>query len=318
MTTSTRGGYTQLKAIVTGLDADALELLSDALAEVGALSVDFADADEGTPEESPLFDEPGIESDNTAAGWARLTLTALFPDGVDAEAAQAAYDMAWAALESVHRTEATGKKPSIKIEHIDDEDWVRITQAQFSPIEISPKLWIVPSWHDVRVEDAINIRLDPGVAFGTGSHPTTHMCLRWLSEIDLKNKYVLDYGTGSGILAIAAGLLGARQLVGVDIDPQAIEAAKYNAQINNITAEFYTTEVAVKPAQITVANILSKPLMVLAPFLATHTLPGGQIALAGILTDQAEEVAASYAPWFDIAPHANKDGWTLLVGKRRF
>jgi ribosomal protein L11 methyltransferase len=308
-------GYTQLTATVSNLDADAIEALSDGLMDVGALSVDFADALEGTPEESPMFDEPDAASSDisklgtqSAAGWSQLRLNALFTQGVDA----------LGLLASVCQTIELAVPADAAVSHLAEEDWVRLTQAQFNPIEITPHLWIVPTWHEaVSAANVINIRLDPGVAFGTGNHPTTHLCLRWLSGLQLSNKAVLDYGCGSGILAIAASKLGAASIVGVDIDPQAVEAAKYNAQLNEVAGEFYTTEVPVKAAPIVVANILAKPLMVLAPFLAEHTQPGGQIALAGLLNDQAEEVADAYRTWFDIGAHDRKDGWTLLVGRKR-
>jgi ribosomal protein L11 methyltransferase len=194
---------------------------------------------------------------------------------------------------------------------------VRASQAQFAPIRISARLWIVPSWHAAPDPDALNIRLDPGLAFGTGSHPTTRLCLRWLDQLVRPASSVLDYGCGSGILAIAALKLGARAAVGVDVDPAAVAAARENAARNEVAARFVSSEVALAhPADLVVANILANPLIVLAPVLAAHCRPGGRIALAGILAPQADAVSAAYAQWFAMAHFAADDGWVCLEGVR--
>lgn len=195
---------------------------------------------------------------------------------------------------------------------------MRLTQSQFQPIPITPKLWIVPSWHAQPDPAAINIALDPGVAFGTGAHPTTRLCLRWLAETVTAEDDVLYYGCGSGILAIAAMKLGAASARGIDIDPQAVEAARLNAGRNGVTVQFDAADVeAVAPARIVVANILANPLTVLAPLLAQLTLPGGRIALAGILAEQSDHVFDAYTAAFEMKRAAVDDGWVLLTGVRR-
>jgi ribosomal protein L11 methyltransferase len=199
-----------------------------------------------------------------------------------------------------------------------EQDWVRASQRQFEPIRISSRLWIVPSWHAAPDAGAINIVLDPGLAFGTGSHPTTQLCLAWLERTIRGGESVIDYGCGSGILAIAAMKLGAGHAHGVDIDEQALLAARRNALQNQVQAEFHDAAGAgLQPAQIVVANILSRPLVVLAPLLARLTAPRGQLALAGVFGDQADEVAAAYRPWFDLEVAANEGYWVLLEGARR-
>ena len=207
---------------------------------------------------------------------------------------------------------------AFSIERVEDADWVRLTQSQFHPIQITPRLWVVPSWHTPPDPVAINIALDPGVAFGTGAHPTTRQCLRWLDETVTPDADVLDYGCGSGILAIAAMKLGAARACGIDIDPQAVQAAQHNAQQNGVEITLATAEQDVPgPAQIVVANILANPLTVLAPLLARLTRPGGQIALSGILVEQADTVLEAYAPQFTMTRAATDEGWVLLTGSRR-
>ena len=214
---------------------------------------------------------------------------------------------------------------SYRITQVEEQDWVRTTQAQFSPIRISSRLWVVPSWHRTPDPDAVNLILDPGLAFGTGSHPSTHLCLAWLDENLQRGEDVLDYGCGSGILAIAAIKLGAHQVVGVDIDPQAIEASRQNAALNQCSEaqlKFYeasltrTGEIDGITADVVVANILAGPLIMLAPILTRATRAGGRIALSGILPEQAEEVALAYQQGFDIQIAREKDGWALLTGTR--
>jgi ribosomal protein L11 methyltransferase len=286
-------------------DADAW---SDALIEAGALSIDIADPGAGTPDESPLYGEPGWRSGEI---WQVSRVTALFPAGADPQAAM---------LEAGAMLGIT--LPRCETYAVADQDWVRATRAQFAPIRISERLWIVPSWCEAPDPGAINIKLDPGLAFGTGTHPTTRLCLEWLAcEIEA-GASVLDFGCGSGILAIAASMLGAGRVVGTDIDPLAIEASRANAAANHIAATFLPPD---RPPDddrssfdIVIANILAKPLLPLAPVLAARVRAGGRILLSGILADQAAEVAATYARWFIIAVwKTGDDGWVALAGTRR-
>lgn len=284
--------------------ADDAEDLSDALMALGALSVGIEDADAETPDEAPIFGEPGTGEPGV---WKHNVVSALFDDGLNLSAI--AKDAATAA----------GIPQAIyTIENVPEQDWVRATQSQFDPIPISNKLWIVPSWHSAPQPDAINIVLDPGLAFGTGSHPTTHLCLAWLTDNLHGGEKVLDYGCGSGILAIAAKKLGAGETLGVDIDPQAILASKQNAEKNCVMANFCLPDtMSAYLADIVVANILSIPLKVLAPLLAASCRAGGRIALSGILAEQAEEMSAIYSAWFDMAPPVFMENWTLLTGVKR-
>ncbi len=284
--------------------SDVAESLSDALVELGALSVGIEDADAETPDEQPIFGEPG---EGEPGVWQRNVVSALFDEGLDlaAIAREAAAAVGIAA-------------PVYTIEAVPEQDWVRATQSQFDPIHIAGKLWIVPSWHSAPEPDAINIVLDPGLAFGTGSHPTTHLCLAWLVDHLRAGETVLDYGCGSGILAIAAKKLGAGDTLGVDIDPQAIISSRQNAEQNATEASFCLPD-AMPPqaADVVVANILSIPLKMLAPLLAQSCRSGGRIALSGILAEQAEEVSAIYAQWFDMASPVFMENWTLLSGTKR-
>lgn len=284
---------------------ESVEILSDALLEVGALAVDVQDAAAGTADERPIFAEPG---EAPATGWCTNRVGALF--AVDADL----YVLVPEALAAA----GLAATASFSIERVEDADWVRLTQSQFHPIQITPRLWVVPSWHTPPDPAAINIALDPGVAFGTGAHPTTRLCLRWLDETVTPDADVLDYGCGSGILAIAAMKLGAARACGIDIDPQAVQAAQHNAQQNGVEITLATAEQDVAgPAQIVVANILANPLTVLAPLLARLTRPGGQIALSGILVEQADTVLEAYAPQFTMTRAATDEGWVLLTGRRR-
>jgi ribosomal protein L11 methyltransferase len=283
----------------------AVEILSDALLEAGALAVDVQDAAAGTNEERPIFAEPG---EAPAAGWRSNRVGALF--AVDADL--------YAAVPEALAAAGLPATMAFSIERIEDTDWVRLTQSQFHPMQITDRLWVVPSWHTPPDPAAINIALDPGVAFGTGAHPTTRLCLRWLAETVTPEADVLDYGCGSGILAIAAIKLGAARACGVDIDPQAVLAAQQNAQQNGVQLTLATAEQDIAgPAQIVVANILANPLTVLAPLLARLTRSGGQIALSGILVEQAEAVLAAYASQFEMTRTATDEGWVLLTGRRR-
>ncbi len=284
---------------------ESVETLSDALIDAGAIAVDVQDAAAGTAEERPIFAEPG---EAPAGGWRINRVGALFEADADLYAAVPA------ALEASGLAPAT----AFRIERVEDEDWVRLTQSQFHPIQITPRLWVVPSWHEPPDPSAVNIALDPGVAFGTGAHPTTRLCLRWLAETVTPEADVLDYGCGSGILAIAAMKLGAARACGIDIDPQAVAAARLNARQNGVEVSLATAEQDVDgPAQIVVANILANPLTVLAPLLARLTRKGGRIALSGILIEQADAVLEAYAADFDMRRVATDEGWVLLAGVRR-
>jgi ribosomal protein L11 methyltransferase len=287
------------------------EALSDALLSAGALSVSIEDADEGTDHEQPLFGEPGLEP--LEAAWARNRLVVLLPDEADADLmitlAAAAAGMA--------------VPENVRMVTVPDADWVRLTQSQFEPIAVDQRIWIVPTWHkvpaDAQQPGRVLLRLDPGLAFGTGSHPTTHLCLQWLARHELAGRSVLDYGCGSGILAIAAAMLGASPVRGIDIDPQAIEATRLNALANGvmIQAALPDDSSAGWSAQVVVANILSNPLKALAPLLAASVEAGGWLVLSGVLERQAEEVAAAYAPWIPLTVHDARDGWVCLHGQAR-
>lgn len=287
------------------VDEAQMEALSDAFMAAGALAVDVQDAQAGTAEERAIFAEPGS---TPAAAWQHNRLSALFDAemAVDTIVAQVLKDCGCA------------DDTPLVVHAVADTDWVRLTQSQFQPIRISSRLWIVPTWHQIPDPSALSIVLDPGVAFGTGAHPTTRLCLRWLEDVVTADVDVLDYGCGSGILTIAAMKLGARTATGIDIDPQALLAARANALQNRVACEFRDAESAhPQPSAVVVANILANPLRVLAPLLAQATLPGGQLALAGILDAQAEEVMAYYEPFFNMQIHARDDGWSLLTGRRR-
>ena len=283
--------------------AAAVEAVSDALIEAGAASVEVADADAGSAAEQPVFAEPGA---GTPRGWRRSRIAALVAENADA-----------AALVATACAQAGIVPPPHRTDRVAEQDWVRASRDQFTPIRISPRLWIVPSWHEPPDPGAINLLLDPGLAFGTGSHPTTRLCLTWLERAIRGGESVLDYGCGSGILAIAALKLGAARADGVDIDDQALLAARANAIHNQVQVSFHSAAGAIRqPAQIVVANILAHPLIVLAPLLARLTAPQGRLALAGLLPEQADEVRAAYGPWFDFDAPAQEEGWMLLSGTR--
>jgi len=287
------------------LDAQVVTLFSDALLEEGAVSVEISDAQSGTDQEQAIYMEPGADA---AFVWSKNRLAALFAEGTDlARVIRLAADSAGLAAAPAYRTYQLG-----------DQDWVRLTQAQFEPIFVSERLWIVPSWHAAPDRNAINIILDPGLAFGTGSHPTTHLCLRWLDTNLRPGQTVIDYGCGSGILAIAAGKLGAGQVLGVDIDTQALEASRYNAKRNAVNLRLVDAHVsAIEPADVVVANILSGPLKVLAPLLSRITREGGRLVLSGILETQADELMDTYRSWFDMQAPVSSGGWVRLEGVRR-
>lgn len=278
--------------------------VSDLLMELGALAVSLEDANADSEDEQPLFGEPGMEPESAA--WNLNHVVALFRNKAEGE-------------------QIFGEIPAellgdaeIEYTEVPQEDWVRLTQSQFDPIPISARLWIVPSWHEPQdIDDRINLVLDPGLAFGTGSHPTTALCLRWLSEFPLKGQSVLDYGCGSGILGIAALKLGASEAIGVDIDPQAVDSTAYNAGNNGVEMPCGLPDFPLAKRQfpIVVANILSNPLKVLAPSLCNHVEAGGQLVLSGVLARQAEEVIAHYRQWIKLAVWAERDGWVCLHGQ---
>lgn len=280
-----------------------VEAVSDALIAAGATSVEVVDAAAGTSDEQPLFAEPGA---GTPRGWRRSRIAALVGEGTDA-----------AALVAAACNEAGIAPVPYRTDRVADQDWVRASRDQFTPIRISSRLWIVPSWHDPPDPGAINLLLDPGLAFGTGSHPTTRLCLAWLERVICGGESVLDYGCGSGILAIAALKLGAARAQGVDIDEQALLAARSNALHNQVPVSFHSASGSIRqPAQIVVANILAHPLIVLAPLLARFTASNGRLALAGLLEQQAGEVRAAYQPWFEFEAPVVEDGWMLLSATR--
>jgi ribosomal protein L11 methyltransferase len=282
-------------------DAGHAEPFCDALIEAGALSASIEDADAGTADEKPQFGEPGSL---TTPGWERSRVVAL----LDADADGAAL------LGTAAR--ALGlPAPVFSVEPVAEQNWVQLTQSQFDPIRVSGRLWIVPSWHEAPDPEAINLVLDPGMAFGTGSHPTTRLCLEWLEREIRGGEHVLDYGCGSGILAIAAARLGAASVAGVDIDPQAVEAARANAERNGVTASFFDSAAPVAGEyDLVVANILSNPLRVLAPAICAHVRRGGRLALSGILREQADEIAGIYASWLPLQVADVREDWVCLTG----
>ena len=287
-------------------DAQHAEALSEALLELGALSVDLLDADAGTPDEQAIFGEPGEPPPGV---WQHNRVSALFDDDQDVPSI----------LREAANSIGLGQLPEHRIETLADNDWVRLTQSQFEPIRISARLWIVPTWHIPSDPEAINIVLDPGLAFGTGSHPTTRLCLRWLDDNLKGGESVLDYGCGSGILAIAALKLGAAHAVGIDVDSQAVSASRDNAAANRVgNVQFYQPDNAPQGSHdLVVANILTNPLRMLAPLLANATRQGGQIVLSGILEEQAQDVMNIYRQWFDLNAPIFEEGWACLSGRKR-
>jgi len=281
------------------------EALADALMEAGALSVSLEDAQAGTPFETPQFGEPGSLATPI---WNKSRVLALF------EPVPELRERVFAALRVVEMAEL----PNIAFTEVAEQDWVRLTQSQFEPIRISERLWIVPSWHVAPDASAINLQLDPGLAFGTGSHPTTRLCLEWIENSVFPGCTVLDYGCGSGILGIAAKKVGADKTVGVDIDPAALAAATENAEKNGVSLELvYPGEALEGRFDLVIANILSNPLKLLAPLLAGYVRPGGRIALSGVLETQADELIAAYAPYLSLSIGAVREGWVRLDGQAK-
>ena len=280
------------------------ERLADALMEHGALSAAIEDAYAGTENEQAIFGEPGMPAEQI---WQQSKVIALFGE----------HDEAAAAVKAAAQ-ECGLKDLSYDSETLEDQDWVRLTQSQFDPIQISERLWITPSWHKGPAGNAVNLQLDPGLAFGTGSHPTTRLCLKWLDTQLKGGESVLDYGCGSGILTIAALKLGAGSAVGVDIDEQAIRASNDNAAQNNVQAHFYLPDgLPQGQFDVVVANILANPLRMLGEMLAARTKQGGRIVLSGLLAEQSEELGEIYSQWFDIEPAETEEGWARLSGVKR-
>ena len=279
------------------------DIISASLMGLGALSASIEDAHAETVAEQAIFGEPG---DPPPGIWQQNIVTAMLDESAD-------IDQILQTLKSTTKI----NQFSYSTETIAEQDWVRATQAQFDPIHITDNLWIVPTWHTSPNQDAINIFLDPGLAFGTGSHPTTHLCLEWLTQ-QAHLDDVLDYGCGSGILAIAAKKLGAQKVIGVDIDDQAIIASRFNAEQNQTDIDFFDANAFVgQTFNIVVANILSSALMVLAPVLAKYCKTGGKIALSGILEEQTDALVARYSEWFKMVAPIQKDAWILLTGVKK-
>lgn len=300
--------------LIIRADAAHAELLSDALMEQGALSVDIHDAAADTQDEQLLFGEPGEPS---GVIWQNAEVSALFNQGADFDEI----------MQNVTQLAQLDSQPNYRLERVEEQDWVRLTQSQFNPIQISSRLWIVPTWHQSPDPAAINLILDPGLAFGTGSHPTTQLCLGWLDQNLQHGDRVIDYGCGSGVLAIAAIKLGADHVTGIDIDPQAILASQDNALRNDCNPEKFVFATAHKAAgqdlqpneqvDVVVANILANPLIILAPILEQAVRKGGHIVLSGILQEQAEDVRNVYQQWFDVRIANAQEGWVLLTGIKR-
>ncbi|AZN36632.1 50S ribosomal protein L11 methyltransferase [Iodobacter ciconiae] len=280
------------------------ERLSDALFELGALSVSVEDAAAGTDAEKPIFGEPGEPVDQM---WENSVVLALFDEDIDTSLiVTAASNTLKIAI------------PPHDVVRVEEQDWVRLTQSQFNPIPISERLWITPTWHECPNTGAISIQLDPGLAFGTGSHPTTRLCLKWLDNHLTRGETLLDYGCGSGILAIAAMKLGAASAAGVDIDPQAMTASRQNAEQNTVEVQFYLPDA--EPAEtydVVIANILTNPLKALAPMLAAKVKMNGRITLSGILAEQADDVITIYSQWFAMNAPQAEEGWVCLSGIRK-
>jgi ribosomal protein L11 methyltransferase len=281
-----------------------VEPTSDALDALDALSVSVEDADALTPAEQALFGEPGMPPPKE--GWNRSRVVALFQ------------------TESAARDAARLLSPQdffegadvLGVQAVQDQDWVRLTQSQFEPVGITPSFWIVPTWHEPPAAAREIIRLDPGLAFGTGTHPTTRMCLRWIATRGTDGLRVLDYGCGSGILAIGAAKFGASQIVAVDIDPAAVESTRLNASANQVNLQAGLPDAVDGRFEVVLANILATPLKVLAPLLCDRLLPGGRLVLAGILARQADELTAAYAPWVSLSVSDEEEGWILMTASK--
>lgn len=285
---------------------DRVEVVGDALDALDALSVSVEDADAHTEAEQALFGEPGMPPPRE--GWQRSRVVALFDTRAKADEAAALLQ----AQDFFEGCSLAG------IAEVPEQDWVRLTQSQFAPVEITGSFWIVPTWHEPPAQAVQVIRLDPGLAFGTGTHPTTRMCLRWIATqpADMLGSRVLDYGCGSGILAIGAAKFGATDIDAVDIDEAAVESTRLNADANAVELSPGLPERAQGEYDTVLANILATPLKVLAPLLCAHVRPGGHLVLAGILARQADELKGAYAPWIALEVADTEDGWILMTGRR--
>jgi ribosomal protein L11 methyltransferase len=287
---------------------DCVEAVSDALVALYALSVSVEDADAHTDAEQALFGEPGMPPPKD--GWQRSKVLALFESDVSALEASATLQ------EQDFFVDCTMQGIAL----VPDQDWVRLTQSQFAPVEITPDFWIVPTWHEPPPQAVQIIRLDPGLAFGTGTHPTTRMCLRWIAQHGCLGQRVLDYGCGSGILAIGAAKYGAAQVDAIDIDEAAVASTLANAKANQVGLA-----IVGQPCQLpspnfggyglVLANILASPLKVLAPLLCGHVTPGGALVLAGLLERQADELKAAYAPYVQLEVADSQEGWILMTAR---
>jgi ribosomal protein L11 methyltransferase len=282
---------------------EAVEPISDALEALDALSISVEDADGDTPAEQALFGEPGMPPPKE--GWQRSRVVALF----------ATKEIAEEALSTLALQDFFTQAGVLGVAEVPEQDWVRLTQSQFAPVEITPEFWIVPSWHEAPPAARQIIRLDPGLAFGTGTHPTTRMCLRWIARNPVAGQRVLDYGCGSGILAIGAAKFGATDIDALDIDPAAVESTVSNAQTNHAALNAGLPDRAQGVYQTVLANILASPLQVLAPLLCGHVAPGGHLVMAGILARQAEQLKAAYAPWCQLTVADEEDGWILMTAR---
>jgi ribosomal protein L11 methyltransferase len=297
-----------MRELVLQCSGEHADGLTDALIEVGALSACAEDADMDTPREQPMFGEPG--ADASPDGWSTNRVVALMPDGLDPTQF----------LLEVQQLVPFEINARWLVRDVPEQDWVKLTQSQFEPIEVGPRLTIVPTWHrgKATVADRLCLELDPGLAFGTGSHPTTHLCLKWLQSQMPSSCRVLDYGCGSGILAIAAAMLGASQALGVDIDEQAVQSTAFNAQANGVdVAALLPDDLPTGTFDVVIANILSNPLKVLAPMLSHRVRPGGYLVLSGVLSRQASEVSEFYRPWVDLVVYEQLQGWVCLAGQRK-
>ncbi|MEY4694659.1 MAG: Ribosomal protein methyltransferase [Pseudomonadota bacterium] len=278
-----------------------VELLSDALVALDALSVSVEDADAQTPAEQALFGEPGMPPPKE--GWQRSRMVALFAQEAQAQEA----------VQLLSAQDFFDACRVLGVQAVADQDWVRLTQSQFAPVEITPEFWIVPTWHEPPAQAQTTIRLDPGLAFGTGTHPTTRMCLRWIAQHGVSGQRVLDYGCGSGILAIGAAKYGARNIDAVDIDEAAVTSTVLNAEANGVSLNAGLPDQAQGQYQTVLANILATPLKVLAPLLCSYVAGGGALVLAGILERQADELKTAYAPWIQLEVTDSEEGWILMT-----
>ncbi|MAR99844.1 MAG: 50S ribosomal protein L11 methyltransferase [Nitrosomonadales bacterium] len=278
--------------------------ISDYLIELGAISTSIQNTNLDKNNEELIFGEPNNQSQEY---WKNTTVKALFEKTIDIELIKIA-------LKNKFKKEDFFFETSV----VQNQDWVKLTQSQFLPIHIDNRLWVIPTWHKIKDKKAINLILDPGLAFGTGTHPTTHLCLSWLIENVNKNKTILDYGCGSGILSIASKKLGAKNVIGVDIDDQALKASHENAKKNNVEIVWDNSQnIKNYKADIIISNILSSALTLLAPILSNYCNKNGKIALSGILKSQEKLIKKIYSEWFEMGPSKTREGWVIITGTKR-